>query len=42
MKIYIGPVKIGLHLGLTLWVEVTTHALSTYRDGAALNTVDRA
>jgi hypothetical protein len=42
MKIYIGPIKIGLHLGPTLWVEVTTHALSTYRDGAALNTIDRA
>jgi hypothetical protein len=42
MKIYIGPVKIGLHLGPTLWVEVTTHALSTYRDGPALNTIDRA
>jgi hypothetical protein len=40
--IFIGPAKIGPCLGPALWAEVAAQALSTYRAGPALSTIDRA
>jgi hypothetical protein len=38
----IGPAKIGSCLGPALWAGVAAQALSTYRAGLALSTIDRA
>jgi hypothetical protein len=38
----VGPAKIGPCFGPALWARLAAQALSTYRAGPALSTIDRA